>query len=64
MYRILDPTYKWSHTVSFSFWPTALSVLASSCVHVAAVGIIASLLWLSGIPFYIGTAFGGRITAL
>ena len=40
---------------SFSFWLTSLSMIISSCIHVAANGIFPSFLWLSSIPLYICT---------
>ena len=38
--------------MSFSFWLTSLSMIVSSCIHVAANGII-FFWWLSNIPLYI-----------
>ena len=38
---VLDSRYKWYHMIlSFSFWPTTLSMRDSSYIHVAANGII------------------------
>ena len=34
----------------FSFWLISLSMIVSSCIHVAANGIISFFLWLSNIP--------------
>ena len=51
---ILDPIYKWDHMV-FVFL-SSHSMIISSCIHVAANGIISFfLLWLSCIPLYICT---------
>ena len=43
--HILDSTYKWYHLLlSFFFWLTALNTIISSCIHVAANGIISFFL--------------------
>ena len=40
--------------LSFSVWFTSLGVVTSSCIHVAANGIISFLVsWLSHLPLYI-----------
>ena len=41
--------------LSFSFWFTVLSMIISSCIHVAANDIISFFVWLSSIPLYICT---------
>ena len=38
--HILDSTYKWYHTVFVFLFLTSLSMIISSCVHVAANDII------------------------
>ena len=55
--HILDSTYKWYDMVFLFFWLTSLSrtLIISSCIPVAADGIISSFLWLSSIPLYICT---------
>ena len=55
---ILDFTCKWCHMVLFfSSWLISLSMITSSCIHVATNGIISFLLWLSSIPLYMCTTF-------
>ena len=39
--------------LSFSSWLPSLSIIISSCIHVAADGIISFFLWLSGIQLYV-----------
>ena len=56
--HILDSTCKWYHMVfAFSFWLTSLSMRISSCIHVAANGIISFFLWLSSILLCINHIF-------
>ena len=45
----LDPTYKW-YMVSVFLFLTSLSMIISSCIHVAVNGIFCFSLWLSSIP--------------
>ena len=50
---ILDSTCKWHHMyLCSSLWLISLSMIISSCIHVAANGIFSFFLWLS-IPWHI-----------
>ena len=48
--HILEPTYKWYHTVFVFVW--FLSMIISRSIHVAEHGIISFFSWMSNIPLY------------
>ena len=48
--HISDYTYEWCMVF---VWVTSLSMVISSCIHVAASGIISFFLWLSSSPLHI-----------
>ena len=55
LHHILDSTYKWYYIVFVFLFLTSLSMRISSCICVAAYGIVLFFLWLSSIPLYICT---------
>ena len=46
-----------SYGICLSFWLTSLSMITSSCSHIAANGILCSFLWPSSSPLYVSVFF-------
>ena len=48
--HILESTSQPYHMVSVFLWLTSLSMITSTCIHVAVNGVISFFLWLDSIP--------------
>lgn len=53
LFCVLDPTFKWNHTVLVIVWIISLSTIPNRCIYVVANIKISFLLQLSSSPFYI-----------